>query len=130
MSKTMLLKPRVSEKAYGQSQSKNVYVFEVPVDAGKLEIATAVTAQFDVHVLHVNLLNVKGKAKRTVRRGGRPTVGQRSDFKKAYVTIKTGDSIPLFVEDDTAKSAKEAEKANERTSKTLGRRRKTTKEKK
>src|SRR5687767_7432121 len=99
MNMTMLLKPRVSEKAYGQSQLKNVYVFEVPVDAGKLEIAAAVTAQFNVHVLAVNLMNVKGKRKRTVRRGGRPTNGKRADFKKAYVSVKAGDSIPLFAED-------------------------------
>jgi large subunit ribosomal protein L23 len=130
MSMSMLLKPRVSEKAYGQSETKNVYVFEVPSDAGKLEIATAVSAQFAVHVLNVNLMNVKGKVKRTVRRGGRPTTGKRPDFKKAYVTVKAGDSIPLFPEDDATKSTKEAEKASERTSKTLGRRRKTTKEKK
>ncbi len=129
MSMTMLLKPRVSEKAYGQSQINNVYVFEVPVDAGKLEIATAVTAQFKVSVLHVNLMNVKGKQKRTVRRGGRATTGRRADFKKAYVSVKAGDSIPLFAEEDTAKSAKEAEKATERTSKVVGGRRKTTKEK-
>lgn len=129
MSKTMLLKPRVSEKAYGQSQLKNVYVFEVPVDAFKLEIVEAVKAQFDVSVVSVNLMNVKGKVKRTVRRGGRATTGKRADFKKAYVTLKAGDSIAIFAEDDTTKSAKEAEKANERTSKTVGGRRKTTKEK-
>ena len=129
MSNTVLLKPRVSEKAYGQSQLQNVYVFEVPKGTGKLEVAAAVKAQFDVTVLAVNMLNVKGKVKRTVRRGGRPTTGKRADFKKAYVTIKEGDSIPLFAEDDTAKSAKEAEKASERNSKVLGGRRKTTKEK-
>lgn len=100
MSKTMLLKPRVSEKAYGQSQTKNVYVFEVPVDAFKLEIVEAVKAQFDVTVLAVNLMNVKGKVKRTVRRGGRATTGKRADFKKAYVTLKAGDSIPIFAAED------------------------------
>ena len=129
MNNSVLLKPRVSEKAYGQSQLQNVYVFEVPTSAGKLEVAAAVKSQFDVTVLTVNMLNVKGKVKRTVRRGGRPTTGKRSNFKKAYVTIKAGESIPVFAEDDTAKSAKEAEKANERSSKAIGGRRKTTKEK-
>jgi len=103
MINTMLLKPRVSEKAYGQSQQKNVYVFQVPVDAFKLEIAAAVAKQFEVTVLSVNLMNVKGKVKRTVRRGGRATAGKRIDFKKAYVTIKAGEIIPIFAaEDDKA----------------------------
>lgn len=96
----MLLKPRVSEKAYALAQARNVYVFQVPTDAGKLEIAQAVTAQFDVGVLEVNLMNVKGKVKRTVRRGGRQTLGKRADFKKAYVTVKAGDLIPIFAAEE------------------------------
>ena len=100
MSKTMLLKPRISEKAYGMAQAKNVYVFEVPTDAGKLEIAGAVKAQFDVTVLDVNIMNVKGKVKRTVRRGGRAVNGKRADFKKAYVTVKAGEIIPIFAAED------------------------------
>lgn len=102
MSKTMLLKPRISEKAYGIAHSRNVYVFQVPVNVGKLEVAQAVTAQFDVHVLDVNIMNVKGKVKRSIRRGGRATTGKRADFKKAYVTVKSGQTIPIFAaEDDT-----------------------------
>jgi large subunit ribosomal protein L23 len=108
MSKTMLLKPRISEKAYGIAQTKNVYVFQVPVDVGKLEVAQAVTAQFDVHVLEVNILNVKGKVKRTVRRGGRPIMGKRADFKKAYVTIKAGQTIPIFAAEDEKPAEKPA----------------------
>lgn len=110
MSKTMLLKPRVSEKAYGQAQTKNVYVFEVPVDAGKLEILDAVKAQFDVSVLSVNLMNVKGKVKRTVRRGGRATTGKRADFKKAYVTVKAGETIPIFAAEDEKADNKPTQK--------------------
>ncbi len=50
MSKTTFIRPRVSEKAYGQSQVQNVYVFEVPTDANKQTITEAVTAQYDVTV--------------------------------------------------------------------------------
>lgn len=110
MSKTMLLKPRVSEKSYGLSQLKNVYVFEVPVDAFKLEIVEAVKVQFKVTVLAVNLMNVKGKVKRTVRRGGRSTQGKRADFKKAYVTVKTGEVIPIFAAEEDKKDDKPATK--------------------
>lgn len=106
MSNTMLLKPRISEKAYAQSELMNVYVFEVPTDAGKLEVAQAVNAQFDVEVTNVNLMNVKGKVKRTFRRGGRSVMGKRTDFKKAYVTIKQGQNIPIFAAEDEKASAK------------------------
>ena len=107
----MILKPRISEKAYGLAQARNVYVFQVPVDAGKLEVSQAVTAQFDVQVLDVNIMNVKGKVKRTIRRGGRPTMGKRADFKKAYVTLKAGDTLPIFAaEEEAEKKAEQAAK--------------------
>lgn len=110
MSKTMILKPRISEKAYGIAQLSNVYVFEVPTDVGKLEVAKAVSAQFDVTVLNVNIMNVKGKVKRTVRRGGRSVNGKRSDFKKAYVAVKAGDIIPIFAAEDESPVEKPATK--------------------
>lgn len=111
MSKTTVLKPRMSEKAYAQSQS-GVYVFKVQRSVDKTSIARAVEAQFDVTVTNVKTLVQKGKAKRTVRKGGRPVAGRESDFKKAYVTLKDGDSIPVFaaVEEAKAKAEKNAEK--------------------
>ena len=125
MSKTLLLKPRISEKAYGQSLAKNTYVFVVPTDANRTEVAEAVQAQFEVTVTGVNILNVKGKAKRTVRKGGKQSNGKDNDIKKAYVTLKEGDTIAVFAtEDDKAKE----EQANERASKANPGRRKTKKE--
>jgi large subunit ribosomal protein L23 len=105
MSMSMTLRPRVSEKAYALSQTHNVYVFEVPVDANSVTVTDAVEAQFSVTVSDVNILNVKGKTKRTVRRGGRQTMGRRRDFKKAYVTLKEGDSIVLFPNENDADKA-------------------------
>ncbi len=90
----MLLKPRVSEKAYGMSE-KGVYVFGVPTNANKHSVARAVAAQFAVTVTEVNIANVKGKTKRSIR-NGKAVPGQRNDSKKAYVTLKAGDSIPVF----------------------------------
>ena len=82
MSKTLLLKPRVSEKAYGLSLTRNTYVFVVPNDANRTEVADAVAAQFDVTVTDVNIVNVKGKVKRTVRKGGRQSTGKDSDSRR------------------------------------------------
>jgi len=107
--KTLVLKPRVSEKAYGQSQN-NVYVFSVSKDANKHTIAGAVETQFGVTVTTVNTIVSKGKSKRTVRKGGRPVAGRTSDFKKAYVTLKDGDSIALFKSEEDEKPAAKAKK--------------------
>jgi large subunit ribosomal protein L23 len=109
---SLTLKPRVSEKAYGLSQLRNTYIFDVERAANKHTIARAVSEQYGVTVTEVNVTNQKGKAKRTVRKGGRPIIGYVSDVKKAYVTLKAGDSIPIFaaIEEAEAKDAKVAEK--------------------
>jgi large subunit ribosomal protein L23 len=99
MDKTIVLKPRVSEKAYALSASQ-VYVFDVPADANKHVVARAVAAQFNVVVANVNIANIKGKAKRTIRKGGRVSQGRQNDIKKAYVTLQEGSSIPLFAGDE------------------------------
>ena len=114
MDKQMVLKPRLSEKTFGLSQAGNVYVFTVPDSASKQSVAAAVTAQFGVGVTNVNMANVKGKQKRSVRKRSRPVMGQRSDFKKAFVTLKEGDKLPFFeTEDDKKKkSDKKADKAD------------------
>lgn len=109
MDKTIVLLPRLSEKTYAVSQLHNVYVFDVPNDSTKHIVARAVEAQFSVGVREVNIVNVKGKMKRTVRKGGRGVQGQRSDSKKAYVTLKAGDKLPFFDEPE-GKDAKKAEK--------------------
>lgn len=110
MEKTTLLRPRLSEKTYAQSLAQRTYAIEVPGDANKLSVARAVAAQFEVTVTDVRILNVKGKQKRTVRKGGRPVMGKRSDVKKAYVTLKEGDRLPFFAEPESEKSDKKADK--------------------
>ena len=112
MSKTIVLKPRVSEKAYGHSLTKNTYIFVVPTDVNRNQVSDAVEAQFGVSVTDVNILNVKGKAKRTVRKGGRQTSGKDSDFKKAYVTLKDGDSIAVFATEDAKNEPKGKKEKN------------------
>ncbi|MGH7157917.1 MAG: 50S ribosomal protein L23 [Candidatus Saccharimonadales bacterium] len=114
MEKQMILKPRMSEKTFGLSQTGNVYVFTVPGSASKQSVAAAITAQFGVGVTGVNVANVKGKQKRTVRKRTRPVVGKQNDFKKAYVTLKDGDKLPFFeTEADKKKSDKKTDKKAE-----------------
>lgn len=119
--KDVMLIPRISEKAYAMSQAPGIktYIFEVPVDANKHTIARAISAQYDVVVEGVRTIKVKGKVKQSYRKGARPQVGVRSDIKKAYVTLREGDTLPLFVEEAEAeaKAAKEAEKAEKKAKK-------------
>jgi len=121
MSKTTVLRPRLSEKTYVLGTTKRVYAFDVPTDANKHVVADAVAAQFEVTVLSVNIANVKGKAKRLVRKGGRAIEGRRSDTKKAYVTLMEGQKLPFFDEPEAEsdkkdkKAAKKAAKAEKET---------------
>lgn len=113
MEKTILLKPRLSEKTFALSGGA-VYVFDVPASANKHTVAAAVAAQFEVTVTGVNITNVKGKAKRTIRKGGRAVAGQQSDRKKAYVTLKEGEKLPFFDTPEDDKKAKKADKKAEK----------------
>lgn len=119
--KDVILKPRVSEKAYAISQAAGVktYVFEVPTDVNKHSIARAVSIQYEVTVTSVRTTTLKGKAKQSYRKGGRPIAGVRSDVKKAYVTLKAGDTLPLFQEEaaEEAKVAKAEAKADKKAKK-------------
>lgn len=98
MSKTITLKPRLNEKTYGLAASR-VYVFDVERSVNKHSIARAVEAQFEVKVHSVNTTNISGKAKRIISINGKRmknAEGSRDDFKKAYVTLKTGFALPFF----------------------------------
>jgi len=86
----VLLGPHVSEKANNAAETLNTQVFKVRLDATKLEIKKAVEKLFSVEVAAVNTVVIKGKTKRFGR-----TPGRRSDFKKAYVTLKAGTEIQL-----------------------------------
>lgn len=98
------LLPRISEKAYASSVEKNVYIFDVDTKANKLEIAKEVSRQFNVTVESVRTQISKGKAKRMFTKRGRSTAGQRVDVKRAYVTVKAGDHIPVFAALDEAEN--------------------------
>ncbi|QSA95962.1 50S ribosomal protein L23 [Methylococcus sp. EFPC2] len=82
--------PVISEKSSSAAESNNQVVFRVKSAANKAQIKKAVETLFEVKVASVNVLNVKGKDKRFGR-----FVGQKSDWKKAYVKLQPGFSIDL-----------------------------------
>ena len=84
----ILLSPIVSEKSTIAAEESNRFVFKVQKAATKLEIRKAVELMFEVEVDTVQVLNVKGKVKRFGR-----SLGKRSDWKIAYVKLKTGHDI-------------------------------------
>ena len=84
----VILGPVISEKSAAAGESGNQVVFKVLPSANKLEIKAAVQALFGTKVESVSVLNVKGKTKRT-----RHGLGQRSDWKKAYVRLAPGQEI-------------------------------------
>ena len=84
----IILAPVISEKATRVAEKRNQAVFKVTRDAQKLEIKEAVEKLFSVKVTNVATLNVKGKTKRFGQ-----SVGKRSDWKKAYVTLAEGQEI-------------------------------------
>jgi len=79
--------PVITEKATMLSD-KGQFVFRVASDASKPEIKAAIEGLFGVKVTGVNTLVQKGKRKMF---RGRP--GQRSDVKKAFITLAAGESI-------------------------------------
>lgn len=97
----LLLTPRTTEKAYGLSASTNTYVFDVPMEATKQQIAATVAAEFNVAVVSVKTVVQKGKSVRFSRGKNRyPGTTTRRDAKKAYVTLAENNTIPVF--DQTA----------------------------
>ena len=81
--------PVITEKATVLSEQNKV-VFRVAMDSTKEDIASAIEQLFKVKVVKVNTLIQKGKSKRF-----RGRVGQRSDIKKAIVTLEEGQSIDI-----------------------------------
>lgn len=86
----LTLTPKISEKAIYLAE-RGIYVFEVPSNANKIEIAKAVEATFKVSVVDVNITIAKGKVKRF-----RQILGRERDIKKAMVKLKSGQKLSLF----------------------------------
>lgn len=85
----VVVSPVITEKSTILSEHNQV-VFEVSIDANKIQIKDAIEALFKVKVMAVNTLRVKGKTKRF-----RGIPGRRKDVKKAVVTLQDGDTIDI-----------------------------------
>jgi large subunit ribosomal protein L23 len=86
----MVLTPKISEKAITLA-GRGIYVFEVPSDANKIEVAKSIEAAFKVEVTDVNMVVVKGELKRF-----KQVLGRQKDIKKAMVKLRAGQKIDLF----------------------------------
>jgi len=89
--RTIVLKPLLTEKNTMLQTYHNKVAFKVAADANKIEIAKAVAELFDVKVLKVHTIRMKGKPKRLGRYEGR-----RSHWKKAIVTLHPDSNIDFF----------------------------------
>jgi large subunit ribosomal protein L23 len=85
---SVLIAPHVTEKTSLAMQNHNQYTFRVRRSATKTDIARAIELMFDVKVAGVQVVNESGKTRRLGRR-----VGRTQDWKKAYVSLKPGQTI-------------------------------------
>ena len=91
-SQTIILKhPMITEKITAMQDAHNQYAFVVDKNANKIEIKKEVENRFDVKVLKVNTMNIRGKIKTQGRFSGR-----KASWKKAVVTLKKGFTIEFF----------------------------------
>ena len=89
----VIIRPIITERSMAGAQDKK-YVFEVAVDAGKIQIRKAVDEIFDVKVAKVNTMIVPGKAKRV----GAARPGRTKDWKKAVVQLTEDSKTIEFFE--------------------------------
>jgi large subunit ribosomal protein L23 len=87
----IIQRPLLTEKSMDQSHYGK-YTFRVATDANKIEIRQAIERVYNVNVVKVNTMMVRGKK----RRVGRFPEGRTSDWKKAIVTLAPGQTIQVF----------------------------------
>ena len=88
--KSVLLKPRMTEKAVLKQESQKVYTFNVAKEATKKSIVASIKATYKVTPLKVRMLAISPKTKFV---GGR--WGVKGGGKKAYIYLKKGDKIDV-----------------------------------
>ena len=83
----------VTEKGVTKKDNERTLCFEVALDANKIQVKSAVEKLFKVKVEEVRTANFEGK----LRRRGR-FAGYRSDWKKAYVRLRSGEKMPEYAQ--------------------------------
>lgn len=87
----VIKRPLLTEKSTRLKDDNNQFCFEVDSKATKIDIRLAVEKLFNVKVVDVKTMQYFGKEKKVGR-----SIGKKSDWKKAVVTLKEGMSIQLF----------------------------------
>jgi large subunit ribosomal protein L23 len=87
----IVIRPLITEKTLRIAERTNAYTFQVRPSANKVQIRDAIERIFNVRVIAVRTQNCLGK----FRRVGRYT-GATSNWKKAVVKVKEGDSIEFY----------------------------------
>jgi large subunit ribosomal protein L23 len=91
---SILISPLVTEKVSALNE-KGKYGFVVASSANKIDIKNAVEKMYAVNVEKVNTIKVLGKSKVRFTKGG-TVAGRRPGFKKAIVTLATGEVIDFY----------------------------------
>lgn len=103
------LLPLITEKGLA-GVKKNCYIFKANFHLNRPEIKKMVEKEYGVKVISVRTLNQLGKQKRVrLKRQPGQKMGQRSDFKKAFIRIKAGQKIKQFDVEPDKKEVKETE---------------------
>ncbi|MCW7752438.1 50S ribosomal protein L23 [Desulfobotulus sp. H1] len=87
----ILIRPLNTEKTNILLEEGNKVTFEVAPEANRIEVKKAIETVFNVKILSVHILNIKGKVKQRGR-----IVGKRKDWKKAIATLMPGEKIEFF----------------------------------
>lgn len=90
----VIRRPLVTEKSNHQSSKLNQYAFEVAGEATKTLVKDAIETLFDVKVESVNIIN--NPAKRGRRPRSRRLLVRRAGYKKAIVTLQSGQTLQIF----------------------------------
>ena len=96
---SIILRPILSEKGTMLGEALNKYVFQVEKQCNKLEIKEAIEEKFNVKIIKVSTMNLKGKNKNmTIKSNGHTirTRGNQSSWKKTIVTLEEGSSIDML----------------------------------
>ncbi len=89
----VIRRPLITEKTTQLRDASPTVVFEVAREANKIDIRRAIEKLLGAKVADVRTSITRGKLKRQGR-----FVGRRSDWKKAYVTLRAGEKMPDFLE--------------------------------
>ncbi len=90
----ILRRPLITEKSNYQSRKLNQYAFEVAENANRTQVKDAIETIFDVKVESVNIINTP--AKRGRRSRSRRLMVRRPGYKKAIVTLQSGQTLEIF----------------------------------